>query len=76
MTPPQPPSLRLPLPSLVPASARQTTARTIQRALVWIFLEKGAATGRSQSPAEVGLPWAAVKQLHEKGGLRNRGSRD
>lgn len=38
---------RLPFPSLVPAS--RTTARTSQRALVWIFLEKGAATRRSQS---------------------------
>lgn len=47
----------------------QTTACTGQRALAWIFVEKGPATGRSQSQAEVGLPWAAVKQLCEMGGL-------
>lgn len=60
-----------PFPLIAIAHSCASFCKQQQRALVWICLEKGAATGRSQSRAELGLPWAAVKQLLEKDGLED-----
>lgn len=60
-----------PFPVIAIALSCASFCKQQQRVHVWIFVEKGAATGRSQSPAELVLPWAAVKQLREKDGLED-----
>lgn len=67
--------LRLPLPFLVPASANNQSAPASGHLSGSSWRKEHPLSAR-KAGAEVWLPWAAVKQLREKGGLGDRGSRE